>query len=99
MKNNTTQRLIILVLLTLSLQGCFLNPIMGPGYWVSIEVTDPNFLRENMSQFDQIAIREQFKKVKTAEETNWYCDYYHYDSSEKYKSLEIMMSYDKKEMN
>ena len=89
---------ILMALTFVALQGCILYPIAGPGYWISIEVQDPNFRRENSAQLEEIAVREHFAMMKSAEEPDWYSTYYD-SSNDDYRLLQVMISYHQKDQS
>jgi hypothetical protein len=87
---------ILFALIIASLQGCFLNPVIGPGYEVDLSVKDPNFRREYTAPLEEIGIREGFVKSHTAEHNERYAIYYHHGADKKYELIGIIISYDPK---
>jgi hypothetical protein len=82
------------IIAVLTLHGCLFNAIIGPGYCVSIYVNDPDFTHDNLAKLEEIAVQNNFKKIQTVEEPQWYGVYYHSDArEEKTGSTQLMITF------
>ena len=61
----------------LSCNGCFLDPIIGPGYFVRMEVTNSGCTKgDNFEALEQVAAVEGFKRIQSHQDNEWHAYYY-----------------------
>ena len=94
----------LLIFLATANHGCLLNPVIGPGYIVIIEIKDANFeIEKNIEPFEKLALTENFRKTHIHQDNNWSTYYYRRDLTDPkysdlhYKFITIYLSYDNNE--
>jgi hypothetical protein len=61
----------------LFLNGCFLDPVIGPGYLARMEVTDSDCTKgDNFEALGQVAAVEGFKKIQSHQDNERHAYYY-----------------------
>jgi len=70
-------RIGFLILGLACLAGCFLDSVIGPGYFVSLAVKDAGCTQTTgFGGFEELAVSEGFRKIHSQEDTNFYVLYY-----------------------